>query len=117
MRWIAANQRGKKGEILYPGSKDMEASFQIDILLETSESTLPKFVIHSRPDCTEEKVRELITTAWRDYLKLIDKQLSKNVNQNFLVGNGITMADISLSQFILKYPLNEYQPANYRKLY
>ena len=47
----------------------------------------------------------------------MDKQLSKNKNPNFLVGNGITMADISLSQFILKYPLNEAQPDNFRKMY
>ena len=68
MRWIASSQRGKKGEILYPGSKDMEASFQIDALLEISESFLPKFVAHSRPECDEDTVRELVNTAWRDFL-------------------------------------------------
>ena len=43
--------------------------------------------------------------------------MSKNVNPNFLVGNGLTLADFCLSQFILKYPLNDLQPDNFRKMY
>ena len=51
----------------------MEASFQIDSLLEISENFLPKFVAHSRPDINEVTVKELVNTAWRDYLEIMDK--------------------------------------------
>ena len=37
MRWIAANSRGKKGEVLYPGKKNPEQAWEIDGLVESSE--------------------------------------------------------------------------------
>lgn len=37
MRWIALALKGKKGEMLYPGKADPEASFLIDGLCEVSD--------------------------------------------------------------------------------
>ena len=64
MRWIASNCKGKKGECLYPGKTDPEASYQIDYILEISESYLKKFIAHSKPDCDDEKVREIAENDW-----------------------------------------------------
>ena len=64
MRWIAQNQTGKKGEKLYPGKSNPEASYQIDELLEISESYLRKFFPHSKPNCTIDQVKEIATTHW-----------------------------------------------------
>jgi len=86
-------------------------------MIEISESFLMKFMVHSQPNLTETKVREVVQTHWVRLLEIIDLKLDDNVNSNFLVGNHITLADFAIGQYILRFPLNEHQPANYRQLY
>ena len=62
------------GEELYPGKSNPEASYEIDVLLETSESFLPKFTLHLSPNPpTEAQVRQLSSTHWKDLLQILDQ--------------------------------------------
>ena len=107
MRWIAQSCRGRRGEILYPGKMNYEACYEIDSLIEFSDSYLNKFSAYMNPPVSEEKGKELCTTSFRDILTRIDEQLCLNPNPNFLVGNSLTTADIALGAYMLKFALND----------
>lgn len=73
MRWIAQSSRGRRGEILYPGSRNPEASFEIDNMTEISDSFLNKFgAVYRNPPVSDEKAMEVAETHFRDLMFKID---------------------------------------------
>jgi hypothetical protein len=89
MRWLAQALKGKKGEFLYPGKKDAEASWTIDNLCEVSDGFLAKdwgsYMAPQPPP--DEKAKEVAETVWCNLLQTIEKQLSINTDPCYLVGN------------------------------
>ena len=94
-----------------------EAAYQIDSLIEMSDSFLGKmnFEYVFKGPVSEEKAKELCSGPWRDLLCNIDEQLAQNSNPNFLVGNSMTTADVSLGAFPLKHVDNVNHP--HRQIY
>lgn len=112
VRWICLSFRGKRGETLYPGKFNPDASYLIDSYAETASGYLSKpwgGYMSGNP-IPPEKVKEAIETSWTQLLTLIEKLLSKNSNPNFLVGNSITLADAAFGSFLLKFALGPHNP-------
>ena len=109
MRWIAQSCTGKRGEILYPGVMNPEVSYEIDNLTEFSDSYLGKFSEYLR-NVSNERAKELAEGPFRDVMFRIDAQLKQNSSPNFLVGNCLTLADISLGAYTLKWCVSDTHP-------
>ena len=109
MRWLGQSLKGKKGETLYPGKKDPEASWTIDSLVELSDGFLGANwggYLGPQPP-SDEIAKEAASTVWCDLLSKIEKQLSSNSDPCYLVGNSITTADCALGAWLLKFYLGE----------
>ena len=115
MKWIAQSCVGMNGETLYPGNMNAEVSYEIDNMIEISDGTLSTFNAYLNPPVSDEKAKEMAEGGLRKLFFKIDEQLKCNGNPNFVVGNHMTTADISLGAFILKYVYNQHQP--HRKIY
>ena len=104
MRWLGANCAGMKGERLYPGRMDPEASWQIDALIELSDSFMARSWggYLGKDPVPDEKAHEVCSTHWRELLTKLEKIL-KNGNGKFLVGNSLTIADCSWGAWMLKF--------------
>ena len=94
-----------------------EACYEIDSLIEVSDSFLPKinFEYIYRSPVPEEKAKEISNGPFRDLLTKIDDQLCSNSNPNFLVGNSMTTADVAFGAYTLKLVNNELHP--HRQIY
>lgn len=75
MRWIAKSCPGKSGETLYPGTKDVEASYEIDKLIEMSDSFLGKFSAYMNGEVTDEMATVYAQGPLRTLFEKIDAQL------------------------------------------
>ena len=111
MRWIGSTVPGRRGELLYPSGRNPEASFEIDNMTEISDGFLGKFgAVYRNPPVSDEKAQEVAETIFRDLLFKIDLQLKFNSSPNFLVGNSMTTADISMGAYVLKYAIADTHP-------
>ena len=112
MRWIALNYRGKKAESLYPGKANPELCWEIDYWLENAQSWLgkPWGGYMSGSPIPPEKVQDAVSTSWTQLLTMLEMQLTKNVNPNFLVGNNMSLADCAFAPFLLKFYLADVNP-------
>ena len=117
MRWMGLAAKGKKGECLYPGKSDPEASYRIDEIFEFSESYSSTFGVHTKEAATIDMIKKVVDEHWTTLVVAMNNWLSENQNPDFLVGNHITMADIAFGQYLLRFPLNEHLPEDWRKLY
>ena len=118
IRWIAQTQAGKKGERLYPGKLNPETCYQIDQLTEISDGYLSKgWGVYMDGPVDDEKAKEIVSTTWRELLRITEKTLRKNPNPNFLIGNNMTTADCCLGAYFLKFVIASQGHFPHRDLY
>ena len=111
MRWIGQKHIGKAGEKLYPGLDDPETSYKIDTLLEYSEDWQSKFrPIYLESENMDASAKEFIENEWPFFVAKIDDILNKKENKNYLVGDCLTIADIALGSYFMRFFLNERHP-------
>lgn len=71
--------------MLYPAPMNPEACYEIDELIEYSESQFPKFNAYLGP-VSDEQAKELAEGPFRDLMFRINDQLKQNQSPNYLVG-------------------------------
>jgi len=110
-RFIAGKCKGKKGESMYPGKANPEASFDIDETCEWSDSCLPVFSPWMKGKLDEPAAIEFAKgEKFHGILKGIDNRLDKNGNNNFIVGNHMTIADTAVGGLVIKVFANPQHP-------
>ena len=72
IRWVALKFKGRKGEKLYPGKADPEASYRIDTLTEKSDAFLGKFSFYFKAPVSEETAKENGVPVMEDIVKCIE---------------------------------------------
>ena len=87
---------------------DAEASYRIDCIMESVNSFLGgPWLAYLQGPVNDLKARELSNTIWVKMMEEVEKLLSKNSNPSFLVGNCLTLADITWGALLLKNALSE----------
>jgi len=59
-RHLGLTHKGKNKECLYPGKKNPEHSYEIDLILEDHSDSLGDFYFMTTPECTPEKIDDAI---------------------------------------------------------
>lgn len=107
---MATQYKGKNGEVLYPGADDCEASYRIDRHIEMAEDNLKIFGFYLNPSTSDAKSKEFIADGFVKFVEKLDEELSCNNNELFMVGDCLTLSDISLGAFMTRFVLNPHHP-------
>lgn len=107
-RWICLNGKGKNGENLYPGSKNPDQSYDIDNILEDSQSMhATSFALYQNPA----ELNNFIEKSWNPMMKKTEEYLEKYRDSgNFLVGETLSVADIDIGSWLMRFVYNHLNP-------
>ena len=65
----------------------------------------------TKPDCTDEAVDAVIESHWKPYLESLEKHCAKSkemgASGKFLVGDCMTLADITAGSLMMRFCHNE----------
>lgn len=113
MRHLGTAYKGKYKECLYPGNKNPEESYQIDLIMEDHSDILGDLFFMTK-DHTEQQVDDAIRDKWVPYFEKIEAQLAGNKNSPMnLVGKSMTIADIAVGSYVMRFchnPALKYGP-------
>ena len=114
MRYLGANKKGMGGCCLYPGKKNADHSYLIDLAMEDQSETLGPYFFMTKPDCTEEMVVEAIEGKWTPMVEKLSGILAKNKESGcsgkFMVGDSMTLADIAWGSIMMRFCHNAANP-------